>query len=248
LKAIRSLFMLYCLFLSSILIVQLGFAQTRIAGVSEGDWFKYGFSFEWDSELDPELNMTSEEFPFTDFLLGDWVTLTIQDVSASNVTGQFLIHFENGTEKSQLGSVDLETGEGDLRNWLIAANLNADDSLYATESNEKINETTIETYYWGSRTTNHLIYSYNYIEGEDYSDLSLDMFWDQELGILTELSFIAEAQINGTSLEASALWTITESNIGNVPEFTNPILIISTVSLMFLILIYKRKNVNAAKI
>jgi len=76
------------LLLSATMFAQSGFAQVRTAGVSEGDWFKYGFSFQWDSEL----NMTSEDFPFADFLDGEWVTLTIQDVSGTNVTVQFTIH------------------------------------------------------------------------------------------------------------------------------------------------------------
>jgi hypothetical protein len=56
------------------MFVQLGVAQVRTAGVSEGDWFKYGFSF----ELDSKLNMSSEDFPFAEFLEGEWVTLTMR--------------------------------------------------------------------------------------------------------------------------------------------------------------------------
>ena len=221
------------------MLVQLGFAQVRTAGVSEGDWFKYGFSLDWDSEI----NMTSEDFPFADFMLGEWVKLTIQDVSDTNVTGEFAIHFENGTENIQIGSVDLIIGEGDLRNWLISADLNADDSLYTSEINEMINETIIQTYYWGSRETNHLVYSYNFSSGEDYSDLSVDMFWDQEMGVLTELSFEADVLINGTFMDASAEWIITESSmLEEVPEFTQLgfILTIVTVTLSVSLLKYKR--------
>ena len=220
------------------MFAQSGFAQVRTAGVSEGDWFKYGFSFQWDSEL----NMTSEDFPFADFLDGEWVTLTIQDVSGTNVTVQFTIHFENGKENLQNGSVDLITGEGDLRNWLISADLNANDSLYESEINERINETIIQTYHWGSRETNHLIYSYNFSEGEDYSNLSVDMFWDREMGILTELSFEAEVQLNGTSMDASAFWIITESNMEDVPEFTQPVFMLVMATSILLISIFKKKG------
>ena len=227
----------FSLLLSATMFVQLGFAQVRTAGVSEGDWFKYGFSFEWDSELD----MTFEDFPFADFLEGEFVTLTIEGVSGTNVTGQFTLHFDNGTEHIQNGSVDLVTGEGDLRNWLISADLSANDSLYTSEINEKINETLIQTYHWGSRETNHLGYSYQYSSGENYSDLSVDMFWDQEMGILTELSFEAEVQLNGTSMDASALWIITESNIEDIPEFTQSAFLVVIVTVTLLIYIFKKK-------
>ena len=99
--------------------VQLGFAQSRTAGVSVGDWFKYGLDLDWDYNLDE----SPEDFIFADFLEGDIITLTIQDVSGTNVTGQFTIHYENRSEKVLTGSVELVTGEGDLRNWLISANL-----------------------------------------------------------------------------------------------------------------------------
>ena len=72
--------------------------------------------------------------------------------------------------------MDLTTGEGDLRNWLISANLNANDPLYTTEIDEKINETVIQTYPMGPRETNHLVYSYNTSSGEDYSTLNLDVY------------------------------------------------------------------------
>ena len=236
-KLKKSFMISFSLLLSATMFVQLGFAQVRTAGVSEGDWFKYGFSFEWDSELD----MTFEDFPFADFLEGEFVTLTIEEVSGTNVTGQFTIHFDNGTEHVQNGSVDLVTGEGDLRNWLISADLSANDSLYTSEINEKINETLIQTYHWGSRETNHLEYSYQYSSGENYSDLSVDMFWDQEMGILTELSFEAEVQLNGTSMDASALWIITESNIEDIPEFTQSAFLVVIVTVTLLIYIFKKK-------
>ncbi len=210
------------------LLFQLSYAQVRIAGVSEGDWFKYNISI----NLDSQLNTTSEDFPFSDFLNGEAVTLTIQNISGTNVTGLFTINYENGTEYSQTGSVDLISGEGDLRNWLIAANLNTGDSIYSAEPNELINETITQTYQWGPRETNHLIYSFNYISEEDYSNLRVDMFWDKEIGVVNKLSFEADAMLNGTSINASAELVITDSNVlEDVPEFT-PVTFILTLSIM----------------
>jgi hypothetical protein len=216
-------------------------AQVRTAGVSEGDWFKYNLSIDFDSLL----NMTSEEFPFADFLIGETVTLTIQNVSGTNVTGLFTIEYENGTEYSQSGSVDLTTGEGDLRSWLIAADLNAGDPLYTSEPDEMINETSVQTYFWGARETNHLIYSYNYTSEEDYSYLSVDMFWDKETGVVTKLSFEADASVNGTVIDASAEWLITDSSIvEDVPEFTYFTLFLTVGLLIISISILKYKKTS----
>lgn len=217
----------------------LAFSQVRTVGVEEGDWFKYNLTLNSNTEL----NFTSEDFPFSDLLVGEQVTFSIQNISGTNVTGLFTITYENGTEYSQDGSIDLITGEGDLRNWLISANLDAGDSLYTIEAEEMINETVTQTYYWGSRETNHLIYSFNYSSEEDYSYLRADMFWDRELGVVTELSFEADVQVNGTSLNATAEVVIIESNaLGNVPEFTSISLILTIVFVPISILYLKYKN------
>jgi hypothetical protein len=232
------IFVSFSVLFLAIFFIQFGFGQVRTAGVSEGDWFKYGFTFDWDYELDT----TPEDFIFADFLQGDWVTLAIQDVTGTNVTGQFTIHFENGTEKLLTGSVDLTTGEGDLRNWLISANLDANEALYASESDEIINETITQAYPWGSIETNHLEYSFNFTEGEDYSFLCLDLFWDRQIGVLTEMSFEAEVQQNGTLMDGSASWMLTESNLEHIPEFTQTAFILILVSLPLLISILKIKE------
>ncbi len=221
------------------LLFQSSYAQVRTAGVLKGDWFKYNIFVDFDSLF----NMTSEDFPFADFLIGEQVTLIIQNVSGTNVTGLFTIEYENGTEYSQGGSVDLTTGEGDLRSWLIAADLNAGDSLYTSEPDEMINETSVQTYFWGARETNHLIYSYNFTSEEDYSYLSVDMFWDKQTGVVTQLSFEADAFVNGTIIDASAEWLITDSSIiEDVPEFTALTLFLTIVAVTVVISVQKYKK------
>ncbi|KON33173.1 hypothetical protein AC477_01835 [miscellaneous Crenarchaeota group-1 archaeon SG8-32-1] len=226
----------FTLLLSSIMIVQLGIAQVRTVGVSEGEWFKYGIELDWNYELEE----SPEDFIFTDFLEGDIITLTIQDVSGTNVTGQFTIHYENGSERILNGSVDLTTGEGDLRNWLISANLNANNPLYETEIDETINQTVSQSYPWGSRQTNQLLYSYNFSSGEDYSSLNLGFYWDQEIGILTELSLEAEMQQNGTLMDGSVSLILTESNQQNIPEFPTIILVLLFILVTLLAIIYEK--------
>ena len=226
----------FTLLFSSIMIVQLGIAQVRTVGVSEGEWFKYGIELDWNYELEE----SPEDFIFTDFLDGDMITLTIQDVSGTNVTGKFTIHYENGSERILNGSVDLVTGEGDLRNWLISSNLIANNPLYETEIDETINQTVSQSYPWGSRQTNQLLYSYNFSSGEDYSSLNLGFYWDQEIGILTELSLEAEMQQNGTLIDGSVSLILTESNQQNIPEFPTIILVLLFILVTLLAIIYEK--------
>ena len=238
--------MTFSISLLFVLFFQLTFAQVRTVGVEEGDWFKYNLTLDYDQEL----NLTSEDFPLANFLVGEQITFTIEDISGTNVAGVFSVTYENGTEYSQNGSIDLVTGEGDLRNWLISTDLTAGDSLYASETEEMINETITQTYYWGSRETNHLIYSFNFSSEEDYSYLRADMFWDKELGVVTELSFEADVQVNGTQFDASADVIISESNaLDSVPEFNSISLILTivVVTLSFLYLKYK-KSINNVRL
>lgn len=235
----KTFFISFSLVLFFTLLFQLSFAQVRTAGVSEGDWFKYNLTL----NLDSNLNITSEEFSFADFLSGEQVTLTIQNVSGSNITGLFTIHYENGTEYFQTGSVDLISGEGDLRNWLISADLNAGDSLYASEPNEMINETIIQTSHLGSRETNHLIYSFNYTSEEDYSYLSVDMFWDKETGVVTALSVEADVLLDGNATNASVECIIIDSSIlEEIPESTSLTLILTIVTITLSISLLKYKG------
>ena len=228
----------FTLLLSSTMIVQLCIAQVRTVGVSEGEWFKYGLELDWNYDLEE----SPEDFIFTDFLEGDMLTLTIQDVSGTNVTGQFTIHYENGSEKILNGSVDLITGEGDLRNWLISANLIANNPLYETEIDETINQSITQVYPWGSRQTNLLLYSYNFSSGEDYSALNLGFYWDQEIGILTELSLEAEMEQNGTLIDGSVSLILTESNQQNIPEFPTIILVPLFIFVTLLAIIYEKRT------
>ena len=59
------------------MLVQLGFAQTITAGVSQGDWFKYRLILDWEYDFD----VTPEDFIFADFPQGEYVTLSVQDIS-----------------------------------------------------------------------------------------------------------------------------------------------------------------------
>lgn len=235
----RILFVTFSISLLFTAFFQITSAQVRTPGVKEGDWFKYSLDLNYDSEL----NFTSEDFPLANFLVGQQITFTIEDISGTNVTGSFTINYENGTEYSQYGSIDLVTGDGDLRNWLISPDLNTGDSLYASEPEEMINETVTRTYYWGTRETNHLIYSFNFTSEEDYSFLRADMFWDKKFGVVTELSFEADVRVNGTQFDASAEVVIVESNVlESVPEFNSTSLIITIVSVTLSISYFKFKK------
>lgn len=76
------LFSLFCVVL---MFSGLVFAQVGTVGVSEGDWFRYGFSFDWYSD---DANVTIGDDAAFDYLMeGEFVRFDVFDVSGSNVSG-----------------------------------------------------------------------------------------------------------------------------------------------------------------
>jgi hypothetical protein len=59
------------------MVIQLGFAQVRTEGVSQCDWLQYELTLDWEHDLE----VTPEDFIFTDFLQGDYAIMTIQNIS-----------------------------------------------------------------------------------------------------------------------------------------------------------------------
>lgn len=230
---------LVSVFLSSTMIL-VSSAQTRTVGVSASDWFKYDFSFSWNS--------TDPNAPIPPSLVGlnetEWQMISIVSVSGTNVTGQLTTHFKNGTEKTVADYVDIETGEGkNMTMLVISANLNANDTVYTSGiySTWKINETTLRAYPDGTRETNHLNITIE-IPFPIYIYLSSNYYWDKSTGIIVEMSIEGISQEGGYETSWSRSMRIIESNIWIVPEFPSflilPLFIIAT---LLAVMVYKRK-------
>jgi hypothetical protein len=167
-----------------------------------------------------------------DYLLkGECVRFDVLSVSGSNVTGQFTISYENGTESSVVGWVDVATGDGEFNMWLISSGLYENDYTYASEVGEMINETLMYSTPLGLRETNHIGYSTGNTTTEDYYVFGVDMYWDREIGVLVEMSIETEMRIDGNLTTASGGWKLVESNITEaIPEFGPSTLILTAIT------------------
>lgn len=226
---VRKFLVLFSLFGVVLLCSSLVYAQSGVVGVVEGDWFGYDFSFEWFSE---DENVTVPDSGEVDYLLeGQCVRFDVLSVSGSNVTGQFTINYENGTENSVVGWVDVSTGEGEFNMWLISSGLYENDYTYASEVGEMINETLLYSTPLGLRETNHIGYSTGNVTTEDYYVFGVDIYWDREIGVLVEMSIETEMRIDGNLTTASGGWKLVESNIMEaIPEFGPSTLILTAIT------------------
>jgi hypothetical protein len=216
-------------------------AVTRMPGVEAGNQFVYGILVNWQSN-DPNATIPSylQDLNETQF----WM-VTITDVLGTNVTGQTVQHFKNGTEQQNNGYADVDTGVGtNLTMWVIAANLNANDSIYTTGyySNWIINETIFMTYPGGIRETNHFNVTMTYSAGNTTLQQSENIYWDKPTGVVTELSveFSNQTGLYLTTMNYGV--QITASNVWVIPEYPTwiPVLIL-LITITSITVIRKRK-------
>ena len=231
---------LISVFLLSAMVLTSAVAQPRIVGVNVGDWYKYG-----EIEVDWSSNDPNATIPLQNFTEMEWMTMLVEDISGTNVTGQMTVHFENGTEEIQDGYVDIDTGDGENATlWIISANLDVNDTIYSSldYSDWRINETISRIYPDGLRNTNHLNLTVVIDEMGIYMYVSMNYYWDKTTGALVEMAQEYNQTMGETETSWSLLIRITESNVWVIPEFatltsTLFVLIVLTIA----ITIYKRR-------
>jgi len=217
-----------------------GATPVRTAGVTAGDTFTYGnASFNWYSN-DPTATPPGE---WADLNGTAWFTGTIVSVEGTNVTANLLAHYNNGTEATESGWQDVDTGDGNMTLFLISANLNAGDPIYSndTYSSWTINETIPETYPGGSRDTNHFNTTMEEsVEGYNIY-VSMDLYWDRATGVLTKLSITDNETITYTT-DYSISFELTGSSTFVVPEFVGlPLILLVPMSFTLVTLARMRK-------
>lgn len=186
-------------------------ALVRTPGVNVGDTFTYGnISFEWNCS-NPAVVPPAE---WVEMNQTEWILGTVESVVGTNVTATLLFHFKNGTETSESGWIDVDTGDNlNLDLFFISANLNISDPIYSSGSHSTwyISDASLKAYPGdGQRMTNH-----NNITG---ATTSQNLYWDKATGALTEMSMTYN-QTTTYTLQYSLSLELIESNVWVVPEF-----------------------------
>lgn len=198
-------------------VIALPNVPPRTVGVSVGNSFNYTVAFSWNST---EQNAI---LPYYYASLNDteWIRTSVINVSGTTVILNMTMHFKNGTDSTQAGITDVTTGSGNLTSWIVGANLNPNDTLYAPSQyySPVINETIAIVYPSGSRNSNHLNVTTETNTTGIYEYSSMNYYWDQSTGVMVEMSMAMVTQINQSRTNVSATVKIAESNIWIVPEF-----------------------------
>jgi hypothetical protein len=145
-------------------------------GVKVGDWIKYGqFTVNWTGN-------GTEPASITDQKKVDWLRIDIENVSGTTVTLNMTVHYGNGTQIPQNGSVDVAGGTGISGGILIAANLKSGDKITNQSHSPMINQTTTGVYAGASRNVNFLEATSIFYN----QTTTTRTYWDQSTGVVVE--------------------------------------------------------------
>ncbi len=229
-------------------------AQTYTPGVTDGNVFKYQYEIVANVNSSQQVTVPT---PF-DALVEqaktiDWIQMTVPAVSGSTVTAEVLTRYKAGTQQSYTGTVDVATGQGQLAQFLIAANLTANSPLHVGSS-EIINGTTTRTYTSGTRELNYqTIVSQYTVQPEELARYNITVplqqvntqqaYWDKTTGVLTELSY----DMKTTSTQVNATLTLNlklvESNVFAVPEYPTTIAVLIVLAIPAVFAVKYRKKI-----
>lgn len=229
----------------------IGAAADRMPGVYVGDTFTYGeLSFDWYS------NGTGATPPAEWQFLNEteWIEVSVENVVFKNVTCGLRAHYVNGTEETDSGWIDVDTGDNvNMSIFLVSADLSINDSVYSSGdmSTWVINETVQKTYQGIPRETNHInltILESNPPPYYYYVNVSMNVYWDRATGALTEMSVYS----NQTTTTQTSVYFIsmklTGSSVWVVPESMGLLqTLLLVASLALVILANRRKNAQDAE-
>ena len=169
-------------------------------GVSVGQSAEYTYAF---SGTERYSNGTlNSSVPFD---VGYIETITIQEISGTNITLEVTRTQRDGTEETDYWWIDVSTGDGTASGVVISADRNAGEMAYpdwvnnesTTEGATKINETILMKLGDALIEVNHLELMYTVEDQPNY----WDYYWEKSTGLLVKFTIMGtEVDEEGTTL------------------------------------------------
>jgi hypothetical protein len=223
---------------SSLLLTTVS-AQTVLPGVTNGEIFTYSYNIIWtstDQSATPPADLV-------DYNNTQEIQFKITSVSGSQIGVDFIRIFKNGTQTTQSGSIDVQSGITTVPFGflIIGSNLNKNDKVYPDGGYQTIIDTETRTYSTGQRET-------NVISGEDSSG-GTSIYFDKVKGVAVEYSYEIRSYSGDFSISSTEKMVNTNSDIWTAPEFPiyYVLLILSVVIVVVIVLLMimrKRKQSN----
>ena len=200
----------------------------RTVGVNVGDWAQYSVTHEGNStaiDMGDEVNWTA-------------ATFTVIDISGTNVTMEGHAYYVNGSDFTETGWIDVDTGQSGGNaagvGTLISANLVQGDLVYTTAVapfyGGTINETVTRSYMGSPVDVNHYVLNTTSPPNEFLNvTYRMDWYWYKATGVPAEMTvnYMEESSVptipemnceeNAASNMTWLSWSMTIAGI--IPEF-----------------------------
>ncbi len=230
-KATSTIVLLVLLTIASTPLV---LGQTATVGVSPGDTFNYSYKINWDS-TDPQAPVPAqyEELNSTQF-----IRITVITVTGSLINVDFTRHFNNGTEQTQNGDIDVNTQilEVPYSLLIIRADANPGEKIYPDGGHAILNDTSTRTYSIGQVDT------IRYISPDTAGTNSekTEIYYSRANGVGVEYTSVSQ-ETSGSSVTTTRETLLISSWV--IPEF--PVIIVLLIILFaipILLIAFKKKT------
>lgn len=238
-ETIFAVFLLSLLFFAVISEIS---AQTTLPspGVAPGNVFTYDFFAFWNS-TDKTAKPPAE---FVEQNKNETIRITITQVSGLMVLMNITSRFENGTENTIEGMVNIMSGAS-IRAFglIVTPKLVKYNVVYPYgDFNFTINGTAIRTYPFGEREAAY--YTENFTDADYVYNYKI-MYFDRETGVMLE-NYMEQVTTSSPNETAAVLWKITGFDlrtIGGILDYWPLIAaVVSVVVVVVVVIVYKKKH------
>ena len=226
-------------FVLTIALTPLVFAQTATVGVNPGSTYDYTYKVNWDS-TDPSASVPNL---YTELNDTQFIRITIVDVTGTKINVDYTRHFNNGTEQTQNGNIDIQTQlieipYGDL---IIRAGANSGEKIYPDGGHATLSDVATRTYSYGQVQT----IKFAFEDTSSSNSLNTEIFYNKANGVGVEYNTIAQDTSGAfvTTVKETLLLTS-----GVVPEFpTTAALMLLLIAIPIVVIAYKKKALSKPK-
>jgi hypothetical protein len=214
-------------------------AQTTVVGVHPGNTFNYSYSLSWSS-TNPASSIPEEDLQLNNT---QFIKITVLNVDGTLINVDFTRHFNNGTEITQNGNIDVDTQllEVPYSFMIIRADANPGEKIYPTGGHSVLSDTATSTYSVGQRET----IRYSSQQTSDFNSEKIEILYDQTNGVGLEYT-VETTETSGTYVTTTKETMLINSWV--IPEFpVTTFLFILLLTIPVLLIVYKKKMMSNHK-
>lgn len=214
-------------------------AQTVTVGVTPGNTFNYSYKINWDS-TNPAATVPTQYQELNDT---QFIRISVITVAGSLINVDVTRHFNNGTEQTQNGNIDVNTQvlEIPYAILIIRANANPGEKIYPAGGHATLTDTATRTYSIGQ------VDAVRYLSPDTTGSNSekTEIYYDRTNGVAVEYNFITQ-ETSGSYVTTSRETVLINSWV--IPEFPfAAVLMIMLVAIPIVLVVYKKAALSNHK-